>query len=127
MDYVNRNNPSYYKNANPKQVSTTEKIQNETTSYVIIGDNVYTTSGKFVNSLTPNNSNNSNNDSFNYQATGGGRGVFDQKYNNDVLRSQNSYIKVGIDIVEPVQNGLTWYKDKVIMPVNNSMYNYIFH
>lgn len=127
VDYVNRNNPSYYKNANPKQVSTTEKIQNETTSYVIIGDNVYTTSGKFVNSLTPNNSNNSNNDSFNYQATGGGRGVFDQKYNNDVLRSQNSYIKVGIDIVEPVQNGLTWYKDKVIMPVNNSMYNYIFH
>ena len=44
-DYVNRDNPCYYKNKN-MYVEKPGKVQNTTTSYVFYGNSVYTTNGQ---------------------------------------------------------------------------------
>lgn len=70
---------------------------------------------------------NNNYDSFNNQATGGGRGPLDLKYNNDFLRSQNTYFNYGLEGLEFWEELGLWYLEKVVIPTNDFLYNLIFN
>ena len=80
-------------------------------------------------SITYNESKSSNNnyDRFNYQATGGGRGPLDYKYNNEVIRSQNTYFNYGIEGLAFWEELGLWYLEKVVVPTNDYLYNLIFN
>lgn len=118
--YTVKVNSSAAPEPNPEMVYSVEALSKNVNGYS-------RNSGQ--ESITYNDSKSSNNnyDSFNYQATGGGRGPLDLNYNNEVIKSKNTYFYYGIEGLAFWEELGLWYLEKVVVPTNDYLYNLIFN